>query len=256
MKVMSFNIRFGTADDGPNSWEFRRDAVMEMLGASGAVVIGMQEVLASQLDEIRQVLPRYDFVGVGREDGVADGEFCAILFDKQQIQVEASDTYWFSDTPEVVGSSSWGNSNTRVCTHGVFAFEGRHFNFFNLHIDHESAISRFKSIQLLTSRITDVDELPCIITGDFNDDEDSIPIKMMAEAGFEDTFRTINPDVPEQATYHGWTDMLDGSKIDYIFVSHGLRVKDASINREKPFGTFVSDHYPVTATLAFSPTDV
>jgi len=66
MKVMSFNIRFGTADDGPNSWEFRRDAVMEMLGASGAVVIGMQEVLASQLDEIRQVLPRYDFVGVGR----------------------------------------------------------------------------------------------------------------------------------------------------------------------------------------------
>ena len=250
LKVMSFNIRYGTADDGENSWPLRNDAVIEFLGTSGYDIIGLQEVLFEQLQEIHRALPHFHWVGVGRDDGETQGEYSAILFDSRRLTVNSSDTFWFSKTPAVVASTSWGNELTRVCTHGTFEVGGHAFDFYNLHIDHESAISRLKSIELLLQRIhAKGSSNPVIVTGDFNEGEDGPAVELMERAGFDETYRAMNPEGPEQATYHGWKGTIHGEKIDFIFVKGVREVLDAAIVRENPFRKYLSDHYPVVATL-------
>jgi len=251
LKAMSFNIRYGTANDGENSWPLRKDAVIEFIGDCGYDVIGLQEALCGQLEEVRSALPHYHFVGVGRDDGLTDGEYSAVLFDSRRVEVESSDTFWFSETPEVIASTSWGNTLTRICTHGSFRVEGLPFEFYNLHLDHASAISRLKSVELLVQRIRSRGAtVPTIVTGDFNEGEADPTIALMLKSGFIDTYRALYADGPEQATCHEWTGAILGQKIDYVFVDGIVTIVDSGIIRENPYRGMLSDHYPVVATLA------
>ncbi len=251
LKVMSFNIRYGTANDGDHSWPFRRNAALSMLQDANCALVGLQEVLSFQLDEITDALPHYRWIGVGRDDGAKEGEYSAILYDCRQIDLVSWDYFWFSDTPSVVASSTWGNVCTRICTHASFMADGTVFDFYNLHIDHENSYSRIKSIELLCNQINSSPlSLPVIVTGDFNDHEQSETIQAMLSAGFQDSYRAVHPIGEEQTTFHGWTDLIYGDKIDYIFVRGGFVPIDSEILRSKPLGQFVSDHYPVVAEIS------
>src|SRR4051812_6573848 len=67
LRVMSFNVRFGTALDGGNSWPFRRELLFKTIEAFGPDLLGTQEVLAFQGRQLHERLKGYDIVGVGRE---------------------------------------------------------------------------------------------------------------------------------------------------------------------------------------------
>ena len=176
LNVMTFNIRYGTANDGENRWANRRDFLFEVVKGANADVIGLQEALDAQLQEIVAAVPAYAVVGVGRDDGRTKGEYAAILFRKDRLHVSDSGTFWFSDTPSVVASTSWGNTITRICTWARFVDrDGRAFWHFNVHLDHISQPSREKSTALLAQRMAErrnLDE-PAIVTGDFNVGEDN-----------------------------------------------------------------------------------
>lgn len=250
LKVMSFNIRYGTADDGENSWPLRKDAVLEFLATCDYDVIGLQEVLHEQLQEIRAAVPFLHYIGVGRDDGDSDGEYSAILFDSRSVQLNYSDTFWLSDTPEVIASTSWGNKLTRICTRGSFEFEGQAFNLFNIHVDHESALSRWKAVELVIERTRAcMADGPVLVTGDFNEPEAGPAVELMAQGGFVDTYRTIHPNGPEPATWHNWTPTIIGQKIDYVFVTPDVEIIDATIVRDNPYRKYLSDHHPVVATV-------
>ena len=118
--VMSFNIRVGTANDGENNWSKRRGLAFDVIRDYGADVVGLQEAVRFQIDDIREALPEYDETGVGRDDGTTRGEHCCILYRSDRLEVDESDTFWFSDTPEVPGSSHWGNAYIRICTWARF----------------------------------------------------------------------------------------------------------------------------------------
>ena len=171
LQVMSFNIRYGTANDGDNHWSVRREMLFDVIREREADLVGLQEALAFQIDEIQAAVPGYAVVGVGRDDGGRAGEFSAILFKVGRFRVADAGTFWFSDTPEVPASKSWGNNITRICTWArLIDRDGRGFYHFNLHLDHESQPSRERSTALLRQRIearaflTD----PVVVTGDFN----------------------------------------------------------------------------------------
>ena len=143
LTVMSFNIRYGTANDGENHWTRRREMLFDVVREQNADLVGVQEALAGQIDEIVAAVPVYAVVGVGRDDGRARGEFSAILFRRDRFRVADSGTFWFSDTPAVPGSKSWGNSITRIATWARFIDrDGAGFYHFNLHLDHQSQPSR------------------------------------------------------------------------------------------------------------------
>ena len=113
---MSFNIRYGTANDVRYRWPRRREFLIDVMREQNADVVGLQEALDFQIDEIVAALPFYGVIGVGRDDGARKGEYSAILFRRDRFQVSDAGTFWFSDTPDVVASKSWGNNITRICT--------------------------------------------------------------------------------------------------------------------------------------------
>ncbi|HKJ68517.1 MAG TPA: endonuclease/exonuclease/phosphatase family protein, partial [bacterium] len=147
ISVMSFNIRYGTANDGPNRWENRKDRVAAVFHKYRPDVVGVQEALHFQIEELLDGLSAYRKIGVGRDDGETEGEYSAIFYDTTRFAAEEHDTFWFSETPRVPGSTDWGNEITRICTWGRFREKatGTSFYVYNLHLDHQSQYSRERS---------------------------------------------------------------------------------------------------------------
>jgi endonuclease/exonuclease/phosphatase family metal-dependent hydrolase len=252
LRVMTFNIRYGTAHDGENAWTKRRDLLYEVLRAERPDLIGVQEALRFQIDEILAAVPGYASTGVGRDDGAAKGEFSAILVRADRFHVADSGTVWFSDTPETPGSMTWGNKITRICSWARFVErDGRAFTHYNLHLDHQSQPSREQSAALLRQRIDARRRAgePVIVTGDFNAGEQNPALRALI-GPFVDTFRVKHPDEKAVATFTNFKAAPpDGDKIDYVLVEPGTEVLEAAIVRTSRDGRFPSDHFPVTAVI-------
>ena len=273
LKLMTFNIRYGTADDGPDSWKFRREFVADVMRAGDYDVIGMQEALADQIDYLKTQLPGYASVGVGRDDGAAKGEFSPILYREGKFTLAASGTFWFSETPEQPGSKAWKANLPRICSWArlVEKASGRAFSVFNLHLDHESAYARERSVELLAAKVREISgEGPVVVMGDFNTGEESQPVRYLKGAarratpseaetaakrevpeplGVIDSFRVVYPDDTDVGTFHAFKGGTDGQKIDYILVPPGTIVNSAAIIHASRDGHYPSDHFAVTASV-------
>src|SRR5688572_5788518 len=220
LTVMSFNIRYGTADDGPDRWELRREQMIELLRVQNPDVLGVQEALHFQIDEILEALPDYRMVGVGRSDGGQGGEYAAILYRSSRLTVRRTNTFWFSDTPEIVKSNTWGAALERICTWAwLDDKDGTPFYVFNLHLDHVSQPARERSVGLLLERIAArTPALPVVVTGDFNTGEANPATQAMLRS-FRDTFRMLHGDATEVGTANQFKiGTTAGEKIDYVFV--------------------------------------
>jgi endonuclease/exonuclease/phosphatase family metal-dependent hydrolase len=225
--------------------------------------------LGFQIDEVCKALPLYARIGVGRDDGKTKGEFSAILYRRDKFEIKQAGTFWFSDTPEVPGSITWGNACTRICTWARFAGRksGRAFYHYNLHLDHVSQPSREKSMVLLVERIVDREHSnPFVVTGDFNAGENNPAILFLKGKGtlkgkskvesenpvpMVDTFRTLHGNAAKVGTFNGFRGTDTGEKIDYILTSSDVKVLDAQILHDNVEGRYPSDHFPVTALLRF-----
>lgn len=251
LTVMSFNIRYGTANDGENHWTRRRDQLFDLIRRSDPDVVGLQEALHGQIEEILAAVPGYAYAGVGRADGRREGEYAAILYRTSRLGLRRGDTFWFSDTPSVVSSRSWGNRIERICTWAYF--EDRHgspFYVYNVHLDHESQPSREKSAAMLLRVIADRDpKAPVVVTGDFNAGEQNPATRAMLSA-LRDSFRVRHPEAVEVGTFSGFTPgRTTGEKIDYVFVDGNIDVLEADILRDAREGRYPSDHFPVLARI-------
>ncbi len=248
LKFLTFNVR-GPFDRGLHSWENRRSGVVELIRNENPDVFGTQEGVLWQLDEMAAGLPEWDRVGVGREDGVLEGEQCAIWYRRESFALVDSGTFWLSETPEVPNSMSWGTACTRICTFVRLSGSLGSLAVFNCHTDHISRLAREKGIELILDRMAQHDG-PVVLMGDFNAGEDSVPVQLALSRSLRDTFRMVNPDAQEVATYTSFNPWATvGEKIDYVFCSRHFKVVDASIVRTT-FGSLQpSDHFPVSAVL-------
>jgi endonuclease/exonuclease/phosphatase family metal-dependent hydrolase len=250
IKVMTFNIRYGTANDGENSWQFRKDNVFEELKKQSPDLLGLQEALTFQIKDILKALPEYAFAGVGRDDGKQAGEYSCILYRKRRIKLDSTETFWFSDTPDVPGSKHWGNNITRICTwiRVTDRLTGKHFYHYNLHIDHLSQPSRERSTELLIKKIkSQPEQLPVIITGDFNSGEENQAIKNILQSGMIDSHRLLHGKDPNEGTFNEFKGITTGEKIDFIFITKEFQAKESEIIHTNVRGKYLSDHFPVFA---------
>lgn len=267
--VMTYNIRYGTANDGDNSWANRKEIAIDVLRRHSPDVVGLQEALRFQIDDMRAALPQYAEIGGGRDDGKTQGEYSAILYRKDLLDLDDSGTFWLSDTPEVPGSITWGNACTRICTWGRFLRKdtGRAFYLFNTHLDHVSQFSRDRSAILLAQRIRDRKHPdPILVTGDFNAGEDNPVVRYfkgeqeLPAASSDlaktpivlvDTFRVLHPDAKEVGTFHSFKGGVTNSKIDYILAQPETKVLRAEILHDNRDNRYPSDHFPVITTIRF-----
>lgn len=255
LRVMTFNIRYGSARDGENSWANRRERVFETIRAFDPDVLALQEALAFQLEEIDEAVPGYRRVGVGRDDGRAGGEFAPLLLREERIRVDDWGTVWLSDQPDTPGSITWGGSLPRILTWarvedratGRMAYVG------STHWDHESQESREKSADLIASLREEhvPSDMPTLLMGDFNAGPVNPAIRRLlrADTGLVDTFRAANPDQERPPTFNGFRNEARGEQIDWVFASGHWRVQSAGVVETAAGEPHPSDHFPVTAVV-------
>lgn len=256
VRAVSFNIRYGTARDGDHAWPARRAHVATTVRDHAPHLLGVQEALRFQLDELAGLLPGYRELGVGRDDGGTAGEYAALLVDTARFAVLAHGTFWLSDTPEVPGSMSWGNRITRITTWArlVDRATGDTVRAYNAHLDHESQPSRERSTALIRERMRR-DGSPAdrvLLLGDFNADERNPAFRALVEGGappLVDSYRVVHPGATVVGTFHGFTGDSTGGKIDAILAGPGWRVLDAGIDRRRFGALWASDHFAAWALL-------
>lgn len=256
VRVMTFNIRYGTAPDGENAWPHRRELVAKVIEDFGPDILGLQEALRSQLDEISEALPKYSKVGVGR-DADGGGEYSAILYNARRFDLADAGTFWLSDTPKKPGSRTWGNNLPRICTWArlVDRGSGQRLLAINTHWDHQSQPARVKSGELMATRIQRLSERnkPLVVTGDFNATPDNPAIAALVKGGeLRDSLSVMHPEEHDTGTFNGFGRVRTPAKIDAVLVSEGWSVKDAAIVRTHEGERYPSDHFPVTAVVEFT----
>ncbi|MEX2189287.1 MAG: endonuclease/exonuclease/phosphatase family protein [Bacteroidota bacterium] len=253
LKIMTFNIRFGTAQDGDNRWAFRRDLLLGVIRDYSPDVLGLQEALRFQIDEILETFPEYEMLGDGRDDGKTKGEYSPLLFRRSKLSPDSHATFWFSDTPDLPGSKTWGNNFPRICTWAVFREQtsDRLVAVYNVHLDHESQPSRERSTNLLLHTIKRTgSDIPVVAMGDFNAGEQN-PAVLVLKESLRDSYRELHPKDTVVGTFHAFRGTTTGEKIDHIFVNFGFDISEASIIRAAENGRYPSDHFPVAATICF-----
>lgn len=257
LRVMAFNIRYAHTTP-PNLWEDRRAAVRQVIVESGADIVGIQEGLYRQVVDMDADLPDFDWIGLGREGG-SRGEFMAIFYRPIRLVPLEFDHFWLSDTPDRIGSSSWGNQIPRMVTWVRFLdrLTEREFYLVNTHFDHQSQPSRERSAALLLERVADFDpDLPIVVTGDFNASAPDNPVYRTLTSGdaFSDTWVERNEAEPEFGTFHNFQGMENaagGARIDWILARGAIDTIEAEIVTSAVEGQYPSDHFPVTARLRF-----
>lgn len=254
LEVMSFNLRFASTTE-PNSWTARRPVMRRLLRRAAPHVIGTQEGLFPQLLDIDADLgPRYDWIGTGRLHGSRD-ESMAVFYDTQRLTPVEYDHFWLSDTPDVIGSNTWGAAFARMVTWVRFRDRrsgGREFYVLNTHFDHASQYARERSAALIAGRVHGLDRsLPLVVTGDFNVAAHKNTVyDTLLGAGLVDTWDTAGERGPLYATFHGYRPLTpDGDRIDWILATPGATTRRASVNTFSAGGQFPSDHLPVQASL-------
>ncbi|MFF5003830.1 endonuclease/exonuclease/phosphatase family protein [Streptomyces phaeochromogenes] len=254
LEVMSFNLRYASTAE-PNSWAVRRPVMRELLRQEQPHVMGVQEGLYQQVRDIEADFgPHYDWIGTGRAGGSRD-EFMAVYYDTRRLAPVEYDHFWLSDTPDVIGSNTWGGGSIRMVTWVRFRDLGdgeRQFYFLNTHLDNASQNARARAASLIAARIAGLDRtLPLLVTGDFNIAAHKNPVyDTMLAAGLTDTWDTAAQRSKLYATFHGYQPLIpDGDRIDWILATPGVTAHRASINTFSAHGQFPSDHLPVQASL-------
>lgn len=282
LRVGTYNIRTLHADKRTeNAWELRKDDLVALVRRLDFDVFGLQEAFSAQSAYIINALPEYALIG--RFDG-ADGKtgvLSPICYRKSRLKTVDSGAFWLSTTPDVPGGDAWDSSpHARVCVWALFkdCVTDRLFCFVNTHTDHIGRIARREGIKLIMRRMDTFvpPGVPVVFTGDHNCVETEEAAKEAARRLKDALFMTKKPPKGPWRTYNGWNwrdreilaiDALKmpvderngfkrfgGVRMDYIYVSEGVRVLDYAVDASPRPGDvplYPSDHFPLFATLEF-----
>jgi endonuclease/exonuclease/phosphatase family metal-dependent hydrolase len=258
--IMTFNIRLNIAADSSNAWEFRKDKVFSQIRFYDIDILGIQEGLIGQVNDLKSTMTSYEFVGEGRDDGKEKGEFSGLFINAAKFKVINSGTFWLSLTPDIPGSKSWDAAITRVCTWAFLSdnTDKHKFYVFNTHLDHMGSVSRIESIKLILSKIDEMAlDYHAIFMGDMNSSLDEAPIKtILADSNkiplLNSADMSVSGHYGPSGTFNNFKSQeVDNRPIDFIFVTRNFQVLKHATISESWKGHFSSDHFPVIAKLRF-----
>lgn len=254
IEVMTFNIRYDNPDDGLFNWDSRKEMVFWMIEKYDPDILGVQEALDGQMNELDEALSGYRWSGAGRDDGDCKGEYVPVFYKKDRFMLADEGHFWLSDHPEQPGSMGWDAACTRMVSwiNLKEISTGYDYYVFNTHFDHIGEEARKNSARLLSDSIRSIAMLkPIIITGDFNCVSDSEPMKILSELFTDARSQVIEEDTLAGTTFVGFpADMNTEKIIDHIFISPHFLVDQYEIVGDNANGFFPSDHLPVRVSLA------
>lgn len=250
IKFVSFNIRGDWAGDGVNSFIHRFGLIVEKILKEKPDIVGFQEVTDPIIAFMKRALPEYEFVGQGRDaDYKGEGLYTAIR--KETFDIMGYETFWMSPTPYISASRYENQSGCpRICVvaHIMHKNTAKHMRVLNIHLDHISDEARVLGMGCVLDYVKDANnkiKFPYVILGDYNARPDSKVIELCDD--FEDMVCTTKE---IKDTFHGFG-ISEKSTIDYIYMSKDLADNVTSANKwtDELNGIFLSDHYPICATV-------
>lgn len=262
LRIMTFNIRLNVASDGDNAWPNRTELVNSMIRFHQADIVGVQEALENQMTDLKAMLPDFGAHGVARDTNLQWGEYSAIFYRRSRFELLEGETFWLSESPSMA-SRGWDAALNRIVTWAKFEdrLTGKKFFHFNTHFDHRGQEARENSARLILDKIQEYnpDNLPVILTGDFNADPQSEPYKILtaSDSGLvmQDAFYTSM--IPHHGPASTWSGFefpgIEDRRIDYIFTANKLLVLKHAILSDSWSGRYPSDHLPVIAEVMIDP---
>lgn len=253
IRVITYNIRFNNPDDGLNSWPNRSNQVSALLDFHQADIFGLQEALIGQIEDIQAAIPKMKWVGVGRDDGEKAGEFSPLFYNSEKFKALKKGWFWLSETPEKPGLG-WDAACNRICTWLVLKSKksDQKFMVFNTHFDHKGTQARNESAKLILRKIKELntENLPVIMTGDFNLTPQQEPIAIISKELKDSKSVSKKPPYGPAGTFNNCefnSPLKD--RIDYIFVSDQIEVKQYGVLTDSKDQKYPSDHLPVFVNL-------
>lgn len=253
IKVISYNIRNGEANDGTNSWQYRYPTSAMMIMDQMPDIFGLQEAYDYQVRYLDEYTEGYKSVGVGRDDGKKKGEHMSIFYNKKTISLLKWGTFWLSETPDKP-SKGWDAACYRTATWALLKDKrsGKKFWYVNTHLDHVGKEARKNGLSLIVNKIKEINPkgYPMVLTGDFNvtpDDPCLVDLNKIMKSA-----RNVAVKTDKGYTFNNWGKITEGQPIDYIYYSGFSSCPVFEVIR-KPYAgrKFISDHFPVSAILVF-----
>jgi endonuclease/exonuclease/phosphatase family metal-dependent hydrolase len=258
VRVCTYNVRRDVESDGRFAWDGRREGVVSTLRFHRPDVVGLQEPLAHQYDDLRDALEAYEWVGRSRYGGKRAGEFCPVGYRAERFERVAGDTFWLSETPGEEGSVGWDGAYPRVATWVRLRDRetGTPLTYVNTHLDHEGEQARIEGAHLLVERLPAIrDGAPAVVAGDCNATPGEAPYRVLAG---EDRFtsplsdaRLASPHLPHgpATTMTDYETLRPDRRIDHVFVVDCEVVHYGVAGDVTADGSYPSDHLPVVVDL-------
>lgn len=253
-KAISYNIRYDGHSDLAPDWSQRKAAIFAQLHNERPTIIGFQEVLKNQLDDLSEALLSFRVIGVGRDDGKSAGEFAPIFFDTTRYLLLQSGTFWLSPTSEIP-SKGWDAALNRICTYALLQSKYDHKKLWvlNTHFDHVGNAARLHSAELLVEKFAEFTQIvnaPLLLLGDFNAEPEG-PVYQLLQEAFQDlSCLKRNRELCSGPTFNAFTlSEADDKIIDYFFGSPELISIRYNV-LQTPFDrSYPSDHFALVLTF-------
>ena len=257
INVATFNMRYDNPDDSLNNWQYRKERIAQFIKDQKVEIVGTQELLQNQVDDLKALLPEYDMVGVARDNGKDEGEYAAIFYLRDRFDALDSNNFWLCENPDSVGMKGWDAACTRIATWAKMQDKatGKIFMAVNTHFDHVGEVARRESALLIISKIKEiVGDRPAFLTGDFNVDSTSNAYETITTNEFvlNDSRKVAKAVEGADYTWHDFGKLPAEERgiIDFIFTTPSIEVLKVYIPQEN-IDALLSDHNPQVATLQF-----
>lgn len=253
--VATYNVRMDTESDVGNRWNDRHPHLVNQIRYHRFDIFGTQEGYKHQLEDIRNGLDGFTYIGVGRNDGKESGEYSAIFYDTSLFAVQQHGNFWLSEETDHP-NKGWDAALPRICTWGKFTDKRTGFTFllFNAHFDHVGVEARKNSTKLILQKAKEIGaDLPMIITGDFNVDQHNESYALLHNSGIvKDAYELAERPYAPNGTFSGFdTTRENDRRIDHIFLSDEFQVIRFGILTDSYMGKLPSDHFPVAVAVRY-----
>lgn len=249
IRIMSYNVKNSYQDN--EGWYERREALINLILKVRPDSLGIQEADENWMRYLEENLDDYIIVGEGRNGGDS-GEHTAILYLEEKYELTDSGTFWLSNETDKP-STGWDGACPRVCTYAKLKNleTGKIFVHYNTHLDHVGKEARINGARLIIDKIRS-EEIPTVLTGDFNVLEKSKVYDIILKSNMEDSkfiaeksmsFGTMNYFTNFHFRYVPPIDFIFLSKDD--FEVNNYQVLYQYKHNNKP----VSDHFPIYSDI-------
>ena len=251
--IGTFNLRYDNPGDTGNLWKDRAPVAAGLIRFHEFDIVGTQEGLRNQLDDLQNNLPEYKWYGIARDDGNTRGEHSAIFYKKDKFNVLDSGNFWLSQTPDKPGFG-WDARNNRICTWLKMKEKGskKTFYVFNVHYDHRGVEARKESSKLILAKILSIaGTQPVIFTGDFNGSKQSEWYNTINNSNLlKDALTEVDHPYINNGSFNAFQQHNSSNEIiDHIFITKQWKPVRYGIITDTYHGKFPSDHYPVLVEL-------